>query len=411
MKKAAPYIIIGALVLVFAVLLIRFSGRQRQFDERITLKQKDKVPYGMSAAYHLLGELYPNASILTSSYPQWMHSADTNAAIILVADRFSADEDEMLSLLSYLAKGNTVLLAARSFSADAKKYLGFTQSPVFPQQLQSSGLSVRLKKPYFNDDSIYSYPGFSFTQSLTGFDDSLAVVLGSDADGRPNFFQFRKGKGSLFVHLSPLVFSNYFVLHKNNSQYFESVLSVLKNPQRIQWNETYLQPPPAKEKDKGWLSGLLKYESFRWSFGLALLALLLFVLLGMRRQQRMAPVHQKPVNDSFEFIKTLGRLYYEKGDHLDLAKKMSVYFTEHVRSRYKISLSSADEGFVKVLHLKSGYPEAKLQPLINFIRALPQRQKITEAELVTFYQQLALFYQKTGTWQKNSSNQERISAN
>ena len=198
---------------------------------------------------------------------------------------------------------------------------------------------------------------------------------------------------------------------KNNSRYFESVLSVLKDPQRIQWNETYLQPPPIKQKDKGWLSGLLKYESFRWSFGLALLALLLFVLLGMRRQQRMVPVYQKLVNDSFEFIKTLGRLYYEKGDHLDLAKKMALYFREYVRSRYKISLSPTDDGFVKVLKLKTGYPEAQLQTLVDFTKTLPQRQRITEAELATFYQQLALFYQKTGTWQKNSSNQERISAN
>ena len=122
---------------------MRSSGRQRQFDERITLKQKDKLPYGMSAAYGLLGELYPRARIFSSSYPQWMHSADSNAAIILIADRFSADEDEMLSLLSYLAKGNTVLLAARSFSADAKKILGFTQSPVFPQQQQPKSLPVR----------------------------------------------------------------------------------------------------------------------------------------------------------------------------------------------------------------------------------------------------------------------------
>lgn len=408
MKWYLPYIMIMALVLSVAVLLIKSGDRPRQFDERITLKPKDKIPYGMSAAKTLLTKLYPKAKLTGSAHPTWMHNEDSQVTIIIIADRFDADEDEMLSLLSFLSNGNTVFVAARSFSADVKKYLGFMQPFYLPGESQAKGLSVRLNKTFFEDDSIYSYPGFSFTQALTAFDDSLARVLGTDAQGQPNFFQFQKGRGSLFVHLSPLVFSNYFVLHKNNAYYLESLFSVFSAPKKIEWNETFLQPPSTKAEDKGWLNGLLKFESFRWSFGVAIIALFLFILLGMRRQQRLIPVYAKPVNDSFEFIKTLGRLYFEKGDHQDLANKMAIYFQEHIRSQYKIITPLNEEAFIKILHLKTGYPEDLLQKIVGFMNDLPHRRGISETELGAFYQQLALFYQKTATWQKNFLKQEGI---
>ena len=68
----------------------------------------------------------------------------------------------------------------------------------------------------------------------------------------------------------------------------------------------------------------------------AIFALLLYVVLEMRRKQRTIPVMTKPKNDSLEFVKTIGRLYHDKGDHKNLCRKMSAYFLEHVRNRYKL---------------------------------------------------------------------------
>ena len=66
----------------------------------------------------------------------------------------------------------------------------------------------------------------------------------------------------------------------------------------------------------------------------------------MRRKQRYIPVVAKPKNDSLDFVKTIGRLYYDKGDHKNLSRKMGAFFLEHVRSRYKLPTGTLNEEFI-----------------------------------------------------------------
>ena len=88
----------------------------------------------------------------------------------------------------------------------------------------------------------------------------------------------------------------------------------------------------------------------------------------------MIPAHPRPQNDSLDFVKTMGRLYYDRKDHQNLAKKMSVYFFEHVRSTYKLPTHTLDEAFVEALHYKSGYSLEKLNEIIAFVQ-YPQWQR------------------------------------
>jgi hypothetical protein len=123
--------------------------------------------------------------------------------------------------------------------------------------------------------------------------------------------------------------------------------------------------------------------------------LLLYVLSAMRRRQRLIPFYPKPANDSLEFVRTIGRLYYERRDHYNLAKKMATFFSEHVRNRYKILQPALDEAALQELHIKSGYDYEELKKIAAFIAYLETDTFITEQELARFYQQLTLFYQKT----------------
>ena len=124
------------------------------------------------------------------------------------------------------------------------------------------------------------------------------------------------------------------------------------------------------------------------------MALLVYVLLEMRRKQRIIPVLKKPVNDSLEFVKTIGRLYHDKGDHKNLCRKMVAYFLEHIRGRYKLNTSELDDEFVKALHGKTGVEISQLNNIIQFIRGMDQADFINEKELASFHKQLESFYKK-----------------
>lgn len=109
----------------------------------------------------------------------------------------------------------------------------------------------------------------------------------------------------------------------------------------------------------------------------------------------MIPPHPQPTNESLDFVKTMGRLYYERRDHLNLARKMSVYFMEHVRSAYKLSTHTLDEAFTEALHYKSGYPEEELKEIISFIQSLKGEGTVNEQQLIHFHNQLESFYQNS----------------
>ncbi|MBD0333333.1 MAG: hypothetical protein ICV66_11825 [Chitinophagaceae bacterium] len=178
--------------------------------------------------------------------------------------------------------------------------------------------------------------------------------------------------------------------------YYQNVLSVIpKHVRKIVWNEYYLSKPYfQKKKDPNWFKVLFQYSSFKWALSTAIATLFVLILMEMRRRQRYIPVIQKPVNDSLDFVTTMGRLYYDKKDHKNLAKKMAVYFLEHIRS-YKISVANTDDSFVKLLHLKTGYSVLELQSIVSFINYINTVPAISEKQLTDFHSKLELFYEHT----------------
>ena len=114
----------------------------------------------------------------------------------------------------------------------------------------------------------------------------------------------------------------------------------------------------------------------------------------MRRKQRVIPVIAKPRNDSMDFVKTIGRLYYDKGDHKNLSRKMAAYFLEHVRNRYKLSTVNLDEQFIKNLQFRTNCEEYEIRGIVSFIKYIEDAPVIDQKELSEFHKQLEAFYKK-----------------
>jgi hypothetical protein len=116
--------------------------------------------------------------------------------------------------------------------------------------------------------------------------------------------------------------------------------------------------------------------------------------MEMRRKQRVIPVLSKHKNESLDFVTTIGQLYYSRKDHANLARKMSTYFLEHIRTRLKVSTNRLDESFVQALHAKTGYPVEEIRSIVYFIQ-VTDTASVSEGQLNRFYQQLENFYKNT----------------
>lgn len=405
MKKYVPYILGSVLLLALGVLLVSSArNRPRQLNERITLREGDKIPYGFYTARQLMPSLFPGAQVFSDNRsPGFWDSLSTyngDQAVFLVGMKLNADESELEHLVDFARNGNYVFIITQDMSYEATLFFksGNLISDEHYFDDGNDSLRVQLKTPRYENAEPVVYPGRRFASYFEYVDTSKAIVLGTNEHNKPNFVQFNAGKGAIFLHTAPLAFSNYFILHKQNTQYFQQALSVIPpSVKKVLWNEYYLnkkEESSNKDNEPNWLSVLMKYEAFRWALITAILTLLFYVLMEMRRKQRVIPVLQHPKNESLDFVRTIGQLYYDRKDHTDLARKMSTYFLDHVRTHFKVSTNTLDETFINALHAKTGYPAKEIQSIVAFIQFV-QTTPINEHQLNQYYNQLETFYQNT----------------
>lgn len=405
MKKAFPYII-GFIVFV-AVLALSLTMKkgERKLNERMSFSRRDKIPYGTYVAYENLKYLFPDAAIKVNRLSPEKWYADSilkpDQALFIITPQFLADENEMDKLIAFAQKGNTVFISTRVLSYDAQEMLHcrtpYNEFAFFSNTAAGldDTLNVLLNNPPFTKKNNFLYPGKRFESHLYKYDTAITNTLGTNRDEFKNFIQLKTGKGNIFLHMAPIAFTNYFLLHKDNAGYYDQALSLIpKDVTRITWDEYYLHKlhEGNNNGNKGWLYVLFKYPEFKWGLLAAIITIGLFVLLETRRKQRYIPFVTKPKNDSLDFVKTIGRLYYEKNDHRDLAKKMGLYFLDHIRNTYKLPTGKLDDDFVKNLHFKSGYNESNLKKIVSFISFVDVAPGITDAQLAEFHQDLEDFY-------------------
>ena len=218
--------------------------------------------------------------------------------------------------------------------------------------------------------------------------DTPADILGI-TESQPDFIRYRVGNGHITLHAAPLVLSNYFLLQPANRAYLDAIWhSFPSNISVVYWNEYF-----KRSTEKSSMSVLLKYPATRWALIIAAFTLLLYVLFGLKRLQRIVPVIPPVENASVSFVETVGRLYFNKGAHANLAEKMVQHFLEWVRSYYYLDTSQINEAFARQLAAKSGKPDAEVAGLIDRIHDLRLGSVIVTPEyLYELHRSIQSFY-------------------
>jgi len=137
---------------------------------------------------------------------------------------------------------------------------------------------------------------------------------------------------------------------------------------------------------------ILGNPSLRAAFWLTLLVFLLIFLFDSKRKQRIIPQIQPLRNASLDFVKTIGRLYYQYRDNKNLGVKMTAHLMDHIRRRYNLSTATMDEKFVDNLAYKSGYDHAALKKIFYHAKWIQDSPRISDEELMEFQKLTEAFY-------------------
>jgi hypothetical protein len=214
-------------------------------------------------------------------------------------------------------------------------------------------------------------------------------VLGVDEEGRANYVRIDAGGGQIFVHLVPLAFTNYHLLEPRGLAYATRAWSYL--PVRTTWWDAHYKPGRSQADTP--LRFVLSDPSLRWAYYLLLGGVALFIVVMAKRRQRVIPVIEPPRNDSLDFVRTVGRLYHQHGDHAALARKRIAFFLDYVRSHLNLPTHALDEDLADRIAERSGVESETVHRLLQRMRDVRSRDALTEAELHALNDQLETFYQ------------------
>ena len=387
----------------------------------VTLDPEDKNPYGTYLVNRSVKFYFPDAEFepLPKDFrygkmDRNMKENNSGRSLILFGGLdFKVSEDEWKELREFVSNGNEIIIFCSNLDEKIEKdlscykRLGNEADNVFNMgqpDLENKnvlslvdkpgvkyGYSGRSLKGYFDvrTDTTSSDNGNDHSQSDNG-DEKLYLpdTLGY-ANNRPDFVRYRLGRGHITLHAAPLVLTNYFLLQPGNVDYLTGVIQTLpKNITKIYTHSYY--------KRSGTASGfsvLWKYPATRWALLLGIFALLLYILFEGKRKQRIIPIIAPLKNESVSFAETVGRLYYNKGDHANLAAKMSQQFLEWVRIQYLLNTNLLNEEFIKQLTIKSGEPETVVRALVDMIQEIKLgTAQIDDAYLYQLYNTIQQFY-------------------
>jgi len=367
-----------------------------------TFNKKDKKPFGANIAYRQLEAMYPDYILRNRRQDfikTWKNISDTASLYVCIAPVLYVNEEEVDAMMEYIDAGNDLFISASYIDPLLLKRIRCNEMYMLNLAEDPYGL---MKNTFSNSaavpDSLYSYFYLPFRNYFFNMDSSTTRVLGFNEDKKPNYIVYFHGRGKLFLHCDPRAFSNYFLLQQENHQYLQQAFAFTqKFPEDVYWDDYYNKLWSRKnsdENDFSTLSEIMKHPALAYAFWFSLVSLILYILFGGKRLQRIIEQVKSNENTTVTFTETIGRLYLQKKDNKNIADKMITYFNEYIRNKYFLNTNLINEDFITVLSRKSGVQRDKVETLYRAIVDTHAGTEVSDYQLLSLQEQIQNFYKK-----------------
>jgi hypothetical protein len=403
------FAMLGILLLLFFI-FNNADGRRYQWRENY--KVESDQPYGLSFIKALLESYRPNSTFTFNKKKTLQVLLDStkitsDTDYIFIGQSIYLDERDLEVLLNFIYTGNDAFISSlelpetlinKLYTPECNKDITLKTNEVYTVSLnfyhetlyKEHGYNYTYK--FGNENASYSWSSLNHeifceaTKSIT--------PLGYQNPNRVNFIQIPYGKGNVYFHCNPLVFTNYFLTQQDKIDYAAGVFSHLKG-NHIIWDE-YSKIPFYKNNkaSDSPLYYILQQPSLKYAWWLLILTVLLYVFFAAKRTQRVIPVLEAKTNTSLEFVNLIATLHYQNSNHLDMARKKMKYFRYFIRSKYGIHAVTFGESHIRRLSGKSKISIADVQVIFDQYNLIERHANynIEPNRLVNFYYSIENFY-------------------
>ncbi len=392
MKKYSKYI--AFLLFLSTILVLFLLLAPKEINWSYSFSKDDKIPYGNFVTYKAADEIFDEGihPVTQPIYNNIDTELDSGMNYIFINDNFSPDEYDIQALYEFIVKGNDVFIAAGYFNSAFRDTFNVSTSLRFINQ---DSLMVNFSNQKLKNDHNYVYKKVPFDYYFSGFSDSNTVVLGVNNSNRANFIKQKIGKGNLYINLVPLAFTNYNILDTVNANYIFKALSYLPAENYTYWDEYY---KTGKAMIRTPLIYILSTESLTWAYYVSIFIILVYIIFEGKRKQRIIPIIKPFSNTTLQFVETIGKLYYQKKDHKNIAMKKINYFLDHIRNNYYIKGNIFNDEELNLISEKSMVNLTAIRNIFSSINNIEMKNKISEDELKNLNSLIESFYNSAGIY-------------
>lgn len=382
-ERKYQFLLAGAAMVYLIILLLT----PQKHEWSVTLYHRDKGPFGTYVLNELISGVFPGKLITHSNLTayEWFDSIPEKTNFVTLTMLFNPPKEDVDVMLRYVEKGGNLFISAENFFG------------IFADTLKVN-TSTSLIAPYDETNVITDSTILKFADNLTAMRVKRGHVrsyfnmqpagnteaLAYNEEGFPVFIRIRLGKGAVYLNSTPLVFTNIYMLHDNNTAFSERCLIHLPD-EDVFWTEYYHR---GRQEVPSPLRYILTVEPLRWAYYITLGSLFLYMVFAARRRQRPIPVVKPPPNTTLEFVQTIGNLYLRAAEHKRIAEKRMAAFLENLRNRLHLPGLQPYEDMVEAVSHKTGHPQEEVRQLFALIRSISQKPNLSENELKDFSKKL-----------------------
>lgn len=391
MSRTEKAILALALLIITLIVVLDMRTPKEQ-DWSLRPSRYNQAPFGAALVYERLTDLFPQGvTTVRRSMAEVRRERDEHRIAtapvnhILIDERAALDSLAINDLLAMVEDGDHALIVANWFSYAYNQRLGFEEQTHWEPMNWDVGDPARSDTSWLGftampllEDSAYAFSLGAVNSSFSKLPDQGLRTLAANQRGEPVLVSMELGKGRLYLCTTPKAFTNFYLLHDEARGFMERVFTLL--PDRpVLWDEFSKM---GRDEERTPLRYILSQPPLKTAFWLMVALLVLTILVYARRRQRAIPAMAPPRNTSRDFADTLGRLYYYRGDHADLGRKICAQFREEVKTKLRLQRAEWNEENMQEIAAITGVEYEKLQHVKGLMDYYKDIDQVSEFELM-----------------------------
>lgn len=416
-------------VVVFVAIVVGSMLLQpKQFNWDPTYGSADRQPLGCFVFDSIMRQTLPRGyEVSRKTFYQLNHDGTSRPrSILVVADRLKIDKTDLSNMLSLAAKGNRIFLAAgrdassqdvvieEEYYSHLADTLGATWQDFSTYNIKRTLLN-NLSKADHTDTvrwtglpKVYQQRQFVYDEA---FNSGYIFFVRNDrkpwttiVDEVSEDWKYEKvvvrpwGRGEIILCATPLLLTNYGVLHRATSPYVMRLMTLLADRPVVRTEAYSTATEVTQANHQSPLDVWLAQPQLALAWRLALLMVLLFFIFTARRRQRPIPILPQPRNHNLDFVRTIGSLYYHKHRNRDLVLTRWRILADDVRRRTAIDINAATAHSDDLARLSriTGISTGSLDATLSHLRQLAEsEEKVSDNDMKHYIDQMNEIWNKT----------------